>query len=78
MLRNTRPNVKRPFKTPFYPVVPILGILVCGAMVYPLLIELWFRVVAWLVIGLIIFALYGSSHAKEPMWKLEDDPALKK
>ena len=77
VLRSTRPNVKRPFKTPFYPIVPILGILVCGAMVYPLLLELWFRVVAWLVIGLIIFAIYGSSHAKEPAWKLEDEPTKK-
>ncbi|MBP6012796.1 MAG: amino acid permease [Alphaproteobacteria bacterium] len=77
VLRSTRPNVKRPFKTPFYPIVPILGILVCGAMVYPLLIDLWPRLLGWLVIGLIIFAVYGVRHAKEPTWKLVDEPAPK-
>jgi basic amino acid/polyamine antiporter, APA family len=74
VLRYTRPKVKRPFKSPLFPLVPIMGVLVCGAMVYPLLLELWFRVLGWLVIGVIIYALYGIRHAKKPAWSLDDAP----
>ncbi len=73
VLRYTRPNAKRPFKTPLFPFVPIAGIVVCGAMVYPLLIDLWFRLVGWLVLGVIIYLVYGMRHAKEPQWKIEDE-----
>jgi len=74
-LRIARPNAKRPFRTPLYPVVPILGVLVCGAMIYPLLLELWFRLLGWLALGLLIYFFYGMRHAKEPIWKIEDEPA---
>ncbi len=77
VLRETRPNVKRPFKTPLYPLVPILGIIVCGLMVWPLLLTLWWRVLGWLAIGLVIYFVYGIRHAKEPTWKLVDEPAAK-
>jgi APA family basic amino acid/polyamine antiporter len=77
VLRQTRPNVKRPFKTPFYPLVPILGIIVCSMMVWPLIQTLWFRVLGWLAIGLLIYFFYGIRHAKEPMWKLVDEPPAK-
>jgi APA family basic amino acid/polyamine antiporter len=78
VLRQTRPNVKRPFKTPLYPIVPIAGIIVCGMMVWPLLETLWLRVVGWLAIGLVIYFVYGIRHAKEPTWKLVDEPSAAK
>ncbi|MFM9864392.1 MAG: amino acid permease [Micropepsaceae bacterium] len=77
VLRQTRPNVKRPFKTPLYPIVPILGIIVCSMMVFPLLQTLWWRVLGWLAIGLVIYFVYGIRHAKEPTWKLVDEPPAK-
>jgi basic amino acid/polyamine antiporter, APA family len=77
VLRQTRPNVKRPFKTPFYPLVPIAGIIVCGMMVWPLLETLWLRVLGWMAIGLVIYLVYGIRHAKEPTWKLVDEPPAK-
>lgn len=70
VLRYTKPDAKRPFKTPLFPWVPIAGVLVCGAMVYPLLIDLWPRLLGWLAIGLVIYFAYGIRHAKEPRWKL--------
>ncbi|MBL9098412.1 MAG: amino acid permease [Alphaproteobacteria bacterium] len=70
VLRYTKPDAKRPFKTPLFPWVPIAGVLVCGAMVYPLLIDLWPRLLGWLAIGLVIYFTYGIRHAKEPRWKL--------
>lgn len=77
VLRQTRPNVKRPFKTPLYPIVPIAGIIVCGMMVWPLLETLWIRVLGWMAIGLVIFMIYGIRHAKEPTWKLVDEAPAK-
>lgn len=77
ILRQTRPKVKRPFKVPLYPLTPILGILVCGAMVYPLLEESWLRLVGWLAIGVVIYVIYGARHAKKPTWSLEDAPEEK-
>ncbi len=77
ILRQTRPNVQRPFRVPFYPLTPILGILVCGAMVYPLLEESWLRLVGWLAIGIVIYVVYGARHAKKPTWSLQDAPVDK-
>jgi APA family basic amino acid/polyamine antiporter len=77
ILRETRPKVRRPFRVPFYPLTPILGILVCGAMVYPLLEESWLRLVGWLAIGVVIYVIYGARHAKKPTWSLDDAPEEK-
>ena len=57
-----------------FPFVPIGGVIVCGIMVYPLLTELWLRVVGWLAIGLVIYVVYGMHHAKKPTWTLDDAP----
>lgn len=70
VLRYTKPDAKRPFKTPLFPWVPIAGVLVCGAMVWPLLIDLWPRLLGWLAIGMVIYFAYGMRHAKEPRWKI--------
>jgi APA family basic amino acid/polyamine antiporter len=70
VLRYTKPDAKRPFKTPLFPWVPIAGVLVCGAMVWPLLIDLWPRLLGWLAVGMVIYFAYGMRHAKEPRWKI--------
>jgi APA family basic amino acid/polyamine antiporter len=62
-LRVKEPNRERPFRTPMVPAVPILGILVCGAMMYGLPGDTWLRLIIWLVIGLAIYFLYGRSHS---------------
>lgn len=74
-LRATRPNVKRPFKTPLYPITPLIGIAVCGYMMWRLPPETWERLIVWFVLGLLVFVLYGARHMKEPTWQLEDEPA---
>jgi len=72
VLRSTRPNAKRPFVTPFYPLVPLVGIGVCGYMMYKLPGDTWERLAVWFIIGMIIFAFYGARHAKQAAWKLDD------
>ncbi|GJG85259.1 amino acid transporter [Gemmatimonadetes bacterium T265] len=64
MLRYKRPELVRPFKTPFVPVVPILGILVCGYLMYHLPYDTWVRLFVWLLIGLVIYFLYGRTHSR--------------
>jgi APA family basic amino acid/polyamine antiporter len=64
ILRKTDPDRARPFKTPFMPFVPILGVLVCGAMMYGLGPENWIRLIAWMALGFVIYFLYSIKHSK--------------
>ena len=64
ILRKTDPDLKREFKTPFVPYIPILGILVCGAMIYGLGWTNWLRLFAWLALGFLIYFGYSRHHSK--------------
>ena len=64
VLRYREPNLPRPFRTPFVPVVPILAILICGYMMVSLPPDTWLRLAVWMVIGLLIYFLYGKSHSR--------------
>ena len=63
VLRKTEPDMKREFKTPFVPLVPILGVVVCLAMIYGLGWTNWLRLIVWLAIGLVIYFLYGRKKS---------------
>ena len=63
ILRKQQPNIHRPFKTPWVPVVPILGILVCFAMMTFLPSDTWLRLIIWLAIGLVIYFTYGKKNS---------------
>lgn len=64
ILRKTDPNAYRPFRTPFVPVIPILGVIVCVLLMGSLPIESWERLGIWMTIGIIIYLLYGKKHSK--------------
>jgi APA family basic amino acid/polyamine antiporter len=64
ILRVRRPDIPRAFTVPALPLVSILGILVCGAMIYGLGWTNWARLVGWLAIGLILYFAYGKKHSK--------------
>jgi APA family basic amino acid/polyamine antiporter len=64
VLRKTEPDMKREFKTPFVPVVPILGIIVCLAMIYGLGWTNWLRLIGWLAVGLIVYFGYSKKRSQ--------------
>jgi APA family basic amino acid/polyamine antiporter len=64
VLRKTEPDLKREFKTPFVPLVPILGVIVCLAMIYGLGWTNWLRLGVWLLIGLVIYFVYSKKNSK--------------
>lgn len=64
IMRRTNPDAERPFRAPFYPVVPILGILACLLLMLSLPVENWYRLFGWLAVGLVIYFSYGYSHSR--------------
>ncbi|MGH9538276.1 MAG: amino acid permease [Terriglobales bacterium] len=64
MLRRTDPQQARPFRTPWVPVVPILGVIFNGYMMYRLGWINWARLIIWLAIGLVVYFTYGQKHSK--------------
>jgi APA family basic amino acid/polyamine antiporter len=64
VLRYKSPNIARPFRTPLVPLVPILGILIIGYMMFSLPRATWERLIVWMIIGLVIYFLYSRSHSK--------------
>jgi len=64
ILRVRRPELHRPFKTPMVPLVPILGILISFGIMASLPIDTWWRLIIWLVIGMVIYFGYGRHHSR--------------
>ncbi len=64
VLRRTRPDLPRPFKTPFVPALPIASALVSLALMAALPWSTWERLMVWMAIGLVIYFVYGRSHSK--------------
>ncbi|HEY5511240.1 MAG TPA: amino acid permease [Prolixibacteraceae bacterium] len=64
ILRKTDPDAVRPFKTPFVPWFPILGMLICLAQMAALPFDTWMRLIIWMAIGMAIYFLYGRRRSK--------------
>ena len=64
VLRRTDPNRPRPFRVPWVPVFPLLGVFFCGALMLSLPLETWIRFFVWLAIGMVIYFLYSVRHSK--------------
>jgi len=64
ILRVRRPDLTRAFRVKLLPLVSILGIVVCGAMIYGLGWTNWLRLGVWLVIGLVFYFTYGIKNSK--------------
>jgi len=67
VMRRTHPDLERPFRTPLVPLIPILSILFSGALIVGLSPYTQIRLLAWLVIGLVIYFSYGRNHSRVQM-----------
>ena len=64
IMRSKRPDLERGFTVPALPFVAIMGMLVCGAMIYGLGWTNWLRLIGWLAAGLLIYGAYGRKHSR--------------
>ena len=63
VMRKTNPTAERPFRCPFVPAVPILGVLFCLMLMFSLPSENWLRLFIWMVIGVVIYFCYGRKRS---------------
>jgi APA family basic amino acid/polyamine antiporter len=75
VLRRKRPDLHRPFKTPWVPLIPILGIVTAGAQMFALPLDTWLRLIIWMLIGLVIYFIYGRNNARKLMNNTSDKPS---
>jgi len=72
VLRYTNPGQPRPFRTPWVPLIPILGVISNGYMMYKLGWVNWARLIIWLAIGLVIYFTYSRHHSKVQALRARD------
>ncbi len=63
VLRHVRPELPRPFRTPWSPLLPGLGILSCAYLMWSLPLDTWLRLIIWMAIGLVIYGSYGHRRS---------------
>jgi basic amino acid/polyamine antiporter, APA family len=63
VMRYINPQAQRPFRCPWVPVVPVLGVLLCLVLMFSLPWQNWVRLFVWLLIGMFIYVLYGRHHS---------------
>lgn len=63
ILRKTQPDLKRSFKVPFVPWLPVLSVLFCGYLLISLSHFAWIGFGVWFVIGIVVYMLYGYKHS---------------
>ncbi|MEV0158677.1 amino acid permease [Nonomuraea fuscirosea] len=64
VLRRTRPDLPRAFKTPLVPVLPALSVLACLYLMLNLPVQTWLRFLIWMVIGVVLYFGYGYWHSR--------------
>jgi basic amino acid/polyamine antiporter, APA family len=64
ILRNKRPDINRPFKTPWVPFTPLMGILISLALMASLPLDTWIRLIVWLLVGFAIYFGYSRKHSR--------------
>ena len=76
VMRRTNPNAERPFRAPLVPFVPIAGISICLLLLmFSLPAENWYRLIGWLIIGLMIYFGYGRRHGAS--WAKHNSPGTR-
>jgi len=63
VMRYIHPQAERPFRCPWAPVIPVLGVLFCLVLMFSLPSENWLRLLIWMLVGVLIYFLYGRHHS---------------
>ncbi|HEY8130494.1 MAG TPA: amino acid permease [Thermoanaerobaculia bacterium] len=63
IMRKKYPDAERPFRCPWVPFIPIMGVLSCLMLMFSLPSANWWRLFVWLGIGLVIYMFYGRKHS---------------
>ena len=63
VLRRTRPELNRPFKVPLVWLIPSLGAFFCLLQMVSLPLTTWLRLILWMVVGIVIYFVYGQRHS---------------
>jgi basic amino acid/polyamine antiporter, APA family len=69
ILRKTEPDAPRGFKTPWVPLVPVLGAIICLVQMASLPLDTWLRLIGWMAIGIVIYFTYSVKHSKARLKK---------
>jgi len=77
-IRRTNPELPRPFKTPWVPFVPIMGILISLLMMLGLPGDTWIRLIVWLILGMILYFTYGQYHSRVQIMAAGTEPKTPK
>ncbi|MBV6501715.1 MAG: putative amino acid permease YhdG [Prosthecobacter sp.] len=64
VLRRTRPDMPRPYRTPWVPFVPVMGALICIGQTLLLPADTWLRLLIWMALGIVIYFAYGRHHSR--------------
>lgn len=64
VLRRTQPGLPRPFRTPWVPLIPLLGAGICLVQMLALPADTWLRLIVWMLVGLVIYFGYARKHSK--------------
>jgi APA family basic amino acid/polyamine antiporter len=64
LLRKSRPDIERSFRVPLNPVVPIVSAVICLYLMLNLSLETWLRFAIWMVLGFVIYAVYGYRKSR--------------
>lgn len=63
ILRRTQPDLHRPFRTPFVPWIPLLGMMTCMLQMVAMPGVIWVQLIGWMIIGYIIYFFYGMRNS---------------
>lgn len=63
VLRKTKPDIHRSFKTPLVPLIPVLGAVICLIQMFALPFDTWIRLIIWMILGLLIYFFYGKKRS---------------
>ena len=63
VMRYINPQAERPFRCPWSPFIPVLGVLFCLVLMFSLPAANWLRLGIWMAIGILIYAFYGYRNS---------------